>query len=368
MATTDKLFAGSIPRNLRPPAGSSISIPVHDLAGRVAGGRPDCSGDRGGRGPDAGLGITAARGADRGYRPQSADARQGRPAATAGAGQWKQADALALPFQDEADAVACQFGAMFFPDKVQGYKGSRRVLEAGRPFRVQRVGQDFRERVRRRRHPGLAEVFPQDFALAMAHAARLQRRRAHPAGARGGELRRYRRAVDGVSKADSPRIPAIAICQGTPLRRRRATHAIEGATDRAAAAVASLRRRRRRPHQGDRDHRPPLIRQLASATPGSISFSRLEPLHRSLGMGADGRAAFCFTSATLQRPGDDRAEPDGTVGTAWPPRPARRHGAGRSPDLLRLLDQVGRRRGVVVRGAGLHAAGQDAGIVGAAQG
>ncbi|MGA9036777.1 MAG: methyltransferase domain-containing protein, partial [Pseudolabrys sp.] len=29
---------------------------------------------------------------------------------------WKQADALALPFGDQSfDAVACQFGAMFFP-------------------------------------------------------------------------------------------------------------------------------------------------------------------------------------------------------------------------------------------------------------
>src|SRR5258708_946153 len=42
---------------------------------------------------------------------------------------WKQADALALPFEDERfDAVACQFGVMFFPDKVQGYGEARRVL------------------------------------------------------------------------------------------------------------------------------------------------------------------------------------------------------------------------------------------------
>src|SRR5947207_10396186 len=32
--------------------------------------------------------------------------------------EWRQADALALPFVDQSfDAVACQFGAMFFPDK-----------------------------------------------------------------------------------------------------------------------------------------------------------------------------------------------------------------------------------------------------------
>lgn len=34
--------------------------------------------------------------------------------------EWKQADALALPFEDQSfDVVACQFGVMFFPDKVQ---------------------------------------------------------------------------------------------------------------------------------------------------------------------------------------------------------------------------------------------------------
>ena len=42
--------------------------------------------------------------------------------------EWRQADAQALPFQDQNfDAVACQFGVMFFPDKVQGYKEARRV-------------------------------------------------------------------------------------------------------------------------------------------------------------------------------------------------------------------------------------------------
>ena len=34
---------------------------------------------------------------------------------------WRQADALALPFDDAAfDLVCCQFGAMFFPDRVIG--------------------------------------------------------------------------------------------------------------------------------------------------------------------------------------------------------------------------------------------------------
>ena len=48
---------------------------------------------------------------------------------------WRQADALALPFGDAAfDAVLCQFGVMFFPDRVAGYRETRRVLKPGGRF------------------------------------------------------------------------------------------------------------------------------------------------------------------------------------------------------------------------------------------
>jgi len=44
----------------------------------------------------------------------------------------KQADALNLPFADGSfDVVVCQFGVMFFPDKVAGYREARRVLAPG---------------------------------------------------------------------------------------------------------------------------------------------------------------------------------------------------------------------------------------------
>src|SRR5947208_2456017 len=36
---------------------------------------------------------------------------------------WRQADAEALPFDDATfDAVVCQFGAMFFPDRRKAYR------------------------------------------------------------------------------------------------------------------------------------------------------------------------------------------------------------------------------------------------------
>ena len=45
---------------------------------------------------------------------------------------WRTADGAALPFEDRAfDAVVCQFGVMFFPDKGLGMKEARRVLRPG---------------------------------------------------------------------------------------------------------------------------------------------------------------------------------------------------------------------------------------------
>jgi SAM-dependent methyltransferase len=50
---------------------------------------------------------------------------------------WRQADAMALPFDDgEFDLVVCQFGVMFFPDKPLAYSEARRVLAPGGRFVV----------------------------------------------------------------------------------------------------------------------------------------------------------------------------------------------------------------------------------------
>jgi ubiquinone/menaquinone biosynthesis C-methylase UbiE len=49
--------------------------------------------------------------------------------------KWRRADALALPFEDETfDLVCCQFGAMFFPDRISGYREAKRVLKPGGYF------------------------------------------------------------------------------------------------------------------------------------------------------------------------------------------------------------------------------------------
>ncbi|MCZ6557051.1 MAG: class I SAM-dependent methyltransferase [SAR324 cluster bacterium] len=58
---------------------------------------------------------------------------------------FEQADTLSLPFADGAvDAVVCQFGVMFFPDKEAGMREAARVLKSG-----WRVGTRRQHRARR---------------------------------------------------------------------------------------------------------------------------------------------------------------------------------------------------------------------------
>lgn len=48
---------------------------------------------------------------------------------------WDVADALGLTYPDETfDVVTCQFGVMFFPDRVRGYTEAHRVLKPGGAF------------------------------------------------------------------------------------------------------------------------------------------------------------------------------------------------------------------------------------------
>jgi ubiquinone/menaquinone biosynthesis C-methylase UbiE len=49
--------------------------------------------------------------------------------------EFQPADANALPFPDGAfDAVVCQFGVMFFPDKLRAFAEAFRVLKPGGRF------------------------------------------------------------------------------------------------------------------------------------------------------------------------------------------------------------------------------------------
>src|SRR5262249_42001479 len=57
---------------------------------------------------------------------------RGRAVGTARSVEWREADAMKLPFPDASfDAIVCQFGVMFFPDKPKAFSEMRRVLQRG---------------------------------------------------------------------------------------------------------------------------------------------------------------------------------------------------------------------------------------------
>jgi ubiquinone/menaquinone biosynthesis C-methylase UbiE len=157
---------------------------------------------------------------------------------------WRQADALVLPFADQIfEVVACQFGAMFFPDKVKGYAEARRVLTSGGRFIFNvwdRIDEnDFALVVT----DALATVFPVDpprFMARIPHGYHdVARIRADLIAA--GFASVAIETIGTTSKAPSPRDVAIAFCQGTPLRNEieaRDASRLEEATQAAADALA----------------------------------------------------------------------------------------------------------------------------------
>ena len=136
--------------------------------------------------------------------------------------EWRQADAMQLPFPDASfDAVACQFGAMFFPDKVRAFSEARRVLRAGGVFIFNvwdRIEENhFADTIT----VALANAFPDNppgFLERVPHAY-------HDPAVVVRDLAQagFAEAPDFVtlparSRADSPRTPVVAYCEGTPLR------------------------------------------------------------------------------------------------------------------------------------------------------
>jgi ubiquinone/menaquinone biosynthesis C-methylase UbiE len=249
VASVDKVFAGSIPefyeRFLVPLIFEPYAL---DLAGRLAKANPGAVLETAAgtgvltRAMAAALPAQARLTVTDLNQPMLDHAKSRQPAGSRI--EWKQADALALPFEDRGfDAVACQFGAMFFPDKVQGYNEARRVLKPGGHFffsvwnRIEE--NDFADVITQ----ALAAVFPQDPPRFMArtphgyHDEKQIREELKAAGFTNVSFD----AVDARSRAPSPRDPAIAYCQGTPLRSEieaRGAPGLEEATNKAAEAMA----------------------------------------------------------------------------------------------------------------------------------
>ncbi|MFE9406460.1 class I SAM-dependent methyltransferase [Streptomyces sp. NPDC006530] len=76
---------------------------------------------------------------------------------------WRQADAQRLPFPDGAfDLVVCQFGVMFFPDRVAAFTEVRRVLAPGGRFLFNTWGPLAKHTFEVALQAGLERAFPVD--------------------------------------------------------------------------------------------------------------------------------------------------------------------------------------------------------------
>ncbi|MES2017666.1 MAG: class I SAM-dependent methyltransferase [Pseudomonadota bacterium] len=159
--------------------------------------------------------------------------------------EWRQADAMRLPFADAAfDAVVCQFGAMFFPDRATAFAEARRVLKPGGIFMFSAWDRIEDNAFAHVVTTALAPLFPDDpprFLARTPHgycdAAIIERDLANGGFAQPARLE----TVALRSRARCARDVAIAYCQGTPLRNEieaRDATLLGAATDSAAEALA----------------------------------------------------------------------------------------------------------------------------------
>jgi SAM-dependent methyltransferase len=250
MAGSDKLFAGSIPELY-----DTYLVPLifqayaSDLAPRVAQAAPAQVLETA-----AGTGVLT-----RALAPLlRADARYtvtdlnqpmlDRAAARQGSDQriiWQQADALHLPFSDDSfDAVCCQFGAMFFPDRVAGYREALRVLKPDGVFAFSVWDHIKHNEFARVVTDVASAMFPEDPPLFLARTPHGY----HDVTKIGADVRQAGFSnveiitIEQRSVAPRARDPAIAYCEGTPLRNeleQRAPDQLQTVTDRAADAIAA---------------------------------------------------------------------------------------------------------------------------------
>jgi len=135
--------------------------------------------------------------------------------------QWEVADALALPLEaGRFDAVVCQFGVMFFPDKVAGMAQARRVLCDGGVFHANSWGPLDASELEAAYMAAVSSVIPVEppnFLAAVPHGYPEPDRLAHDARSAGFSSV----TVDTVMLPTGPvtaRDAAVGYCTGTPMR------------------------------------------------------------------------------------------------------------------------------------------------------
>ena len=168
MGRSDAAFVGSVPENYDRHLASVLFDPyAEDLAARL----PVTDGMRVLE-VACGTGLVSRRLVERlagrgtlvATDLNEAMIAHGRTRMPAGAPvEWRPADGTQLPFPDRAfDAVVCQFGLMFFPDKAAGIREAHRVLRPGGHYLFNVWDAIEHNPITRLTHETMAELFPVD--------------------------------------------------------------------------------------------------------------------------------------------------------------------------------------------------------------
>jgi ubiquinone/menaquinone biosynthesis C-methylase UbiE len=249
MAKVDTVFSGSIPSLYDRYLGPLIFEPyADDLARRLTALDPERVLETA-----AGTGIVT-RALDRALSPRASivatDLNQpmldhAAERIASSLVSWQKVDAQTLPFPDRSfDAVVCQFGVMFLPDKPKAYREARRVLKPGGHFifsvwdKIEH--NEFTDLVTK----AVADMFPDDPPQFLARTPHGHHDRdAIVAGLRSaGFVNVAAETLTRRSVAPSSLDAAIGFCQGTPLRNeieaRDASRLVE-ATEAAAERISA---------------------------------------------------------------------------------------------------------------------------------
>lgn len=131
-----------------------------------------------------------------------------------------EADAQQLPFEDGSfDLVVCQFGSMFFPDKIRGHSEARRVLRDGGRYLLAIWDVIERNPLTAVTQQVLIDAFPDDPPIFMregpfGYADPLRIKfDLHEAGFGTVEIE----TVELRSRSPSAHDAAAALCYGTPM-------------------------------------------------------------------------------------------------------------------------------------------------------
>jgi SAM-dependent methyltransferase len=156
---------------------------------------------------------------------------------------WQRGDVMELPFGDASfDAVVCQFGVMFFPDRSAAFAEVARVLRPGGVFLFNVWDAIEHNEFAAVVTAAVGGLFADDPPLFLARTpyGYFAEATIQADVAAGGFVSPAGVAVlEARSRARSAEVPAIAFCQGTPLRNEiEARHPSRLAEATAVAATA----------------------------------------------------------------------------------------------------------------------------------